>query len=379
MYSIYEFGHSMFKRDNTGNVREWRAEVGKCMITSIPGFAWRAISGMKDGKMVTSGWKKVEEKNVGRANATTQKEQAYFEMNAEYQKKRDGGYFDDESKIDTFDKFKPMLAADYKKVKYTFPVIAQPKLDGIRCVAKRDGLWTRAGKPITSCPHIREALLPFFEDNPNTILDGELYNHELRDNFNKITSLVRKAKPTAEELDETKTMVQYHTYDCYTQASDPLEQRLSLLEHWFTMNSRDSVQVVVSLKIATQDELDKLFISQLEQGFEGQMVRKIESLYETNKRSKSLLKRKDFATDEFEVLAVLEGKGNWAGCAKMITVRLPDGSTCDAGCRGTMEEMRELLNGKKPDWATVRYFGYTPDNKLRFGVMIDHGNGIRVD
>ena len=69
-----------------------------------------------------------------------------------------------------------------------------------------------------------------FADYPNTILDGELYNHELKENFNKITSLVRKQKPIrgkndtdksfakkqkafAERLEEAKSTIQYWIYD----------------------------------------------------------------------------------------------------------------------------------------------------------------------
>jgi uncharacterized protein YegP (UPF0339 family) len=60
---------------------------------------------------------------------------------------------------------------------------------------------TRNGKIIEAIPHITNSLKSFFQANENTILDGELYNHELKDNFNKITSLVRKQKPTKKKSD----------------------------------------------------------------------------------------------------------------------------------------------------------------------------------
>ncbi len=46
-----------------------------------------------------------------------------------------------------------MLAHDYTK-RPQDSGWSQPKLDGIRCVVDKNGMWTRAGKPITSCPHI---------------------------------------------------------------------------------------------------------------------------------------------------------------------------------------------------------------------------------
>ena len=43
--------------------------------------------------------------------------------------------------------------------------------------------------------HILDELQPFFNKYPDVVLDGELYNHDLKDNFEKIISLVRKQKP----------------------------------------------------------------------------------------------------------------------------------------------------------------------------------------
>ena len=80
-----------------------------------------------------------------------------------------------------------MLAHDYTKRPQSNGY-SQPKLDGIRCVVDKNGMWTRAGKPINSCPHIFESLKKFIEDNPNMIIDGELYNHELKADLIKYKS-----------------------------------------------------------------------------------------------------------------------------------------------------------------------------------------------
>ena len=71
-----------------------------------------------------------------------------------------------------------------------------------------------------------------------------------------------------------------------------------------------------------------------------------------------------------------EGNGNWAGAIKKFVVRLPDGSENDATPRGTYEDLAALLKSDvAPKWATVRFFGYTPDGKLRFPVATDWGFG----
>jgi ATP-dependent DNA ligase len=108
------------------------------------------------------------------------------------------------------------------------------------------------------------------------------------------------------------------------------------------------------------------------------MVR-IDRPYE-NKRTKNLLKRKEFLTDEFEVVEVLEGQGNWQGCVKHFVLRLNSEKTFQAGVRGDMDTLRAMWkNQEKPDWVTLRYFTPTPDGVPRFPVVIDWGFGKRED
>ena len=64
---------------------------------------------------------------------------------------------------------------------------------------------------------IKDSLKPWFEFHDDVILDGELYNHDLRDNFEKIISLVRKTKPTDEDRQEASEMTQFHCYDIISQ------------------------------------------------------------------------------------------------------------------------------------------------------------------
>ena len=44
------------------------------------------------------------------------------------------------------------------------------------------------------------ALAPFFEKHPGAILDGEFYNHEFKNDFNEIVSLVKKSKPSEQDV-----------------------------------------------------------------------------------------------------------------------------------------------------------------------------------
>lgn len=366
---------TLYKLDSKGKVRVWYAETG------TDGTRWglRSIAGLEDGKKVTSEWTFVEQKNVGRSNETSLEEQATSEMASEVQKKKDRGYFSDLKNVDTFDKFKPMLAEKFEDVEVNFAagnVYSQPKLDGIRCIARKDGLWTRSGKEIVAVPHIWESLQPFFEKHPNLILDGELYNHELKDDFNSITSMVRKTKPKVEDLVKSKELVQYHLYDVIV--TDEPELEFSKRELLRYQAPSDYIRIVPTMHVPTRTGLDSLYEGYLEHGYEGQMVR-IDRPYE-NKRTKNLLKRKEFLTDEFEVVEVLEGQGNWQGCVKHFVLRLNSEKTFQAGVRGDMDTLRAMWkNQEKPDWVTLRYFTPTPDGVPRFPVVIDWGKGKRED
>ena len=377
MMKVIETGPALMKRDSKSKIRVWFAEIG------TDGAYWglRTIAGLEDGKKVTSEWSYVAEKNVGRSNATTLKEQAFAEMASEYQKKRDRGYFDNIDNVDTFDKFKPMLAEKFEDATLDWDwsrgyVYSQPKLDGIRCIARKDGLWTRSGKEIISVPHIVESLKTFFEKFPNVIVDGELYNHELKDDFNSITSMVRKTKLKSEDLRKSKELVQYHVYDMYFIDDKTIPFRKRELLRWQVAD--EFVKIVPTMQVNDPSSIDTLYESYLEHGYEGQMIR-IDTPYE-NKRTKNLLKRKEFLTDEFEVVQMLEGQGNWQGCVKHFVLKLNEEKNFQAGVRGTMDNLRTLLlSAKTPDWVTLRYFTPTPDGVPRFPVVIDFGYGKRED
>ena len=367
----------LYKRDSKGGVRTWRAEVA----VSSASYFWRAISGLEDGKQVESGWKIVEQKNIGKANETSLEDQAIAEMMADFNKKAERGYFRLKADIDKFDKIKPMLASKHEDAKYDFEkniYYSQPKLDGIRCIARRNGLWSRSGKEIVAVPHIAEELRVFFEKYPDAILDGELYNHDLRDDFNKITSLVRKTKPTPEDFEEAKALVEYHVYDMIV-APDGAALFIDRWQ-WFYIQGFDRcVKVVKTDAIGDIENMDIVYGKYLEAGFEGQMIRK-DDVYQQNKRSKFLIKRKEFLTAEYDVLRVEEGKGNWAGHIKRFALQTENGQEFGAGVRGNQAVLSALFESKEtPTWCTLRYFAPTPDGIPRFPVVIDWGTGKRED
>ena len=368
----------LYKRDSKGKVRIWTMEVG---YNNDNEAGIRTISGLVDGQKVTSAWNLTEAKNVGRSNATTAKTQAEFEAQAEWTKNVDKDYFVDVNAIDSYTAFKPMLAHDFTKTPVTSG-ITQPKLDGIRMVVNTRGLYSRSNKEIVAVPHIAEALADFVKDHPTVTLDGELYNHELKDNFQKITSLVRKTVNLgADELAESKELVQYHIYDMFDSANPDMTfmQRYNWIQkNVHLVNKRAvGIHLVASAICETTEEIDVMYGEYTTAGYEGQMVRQ-DTVYE-NKRSKGLLKRKEFITEEYEVVQVHEGQGNWAGYAKRLTLKMPNGTTFSSGIRGSQAKLKELLENPNINWATCRYFELSNDGVPRFPVTIDHGTGVRND
>src|SRR3546814_4883773 len=96
-----------------------------------------------DGKLVVSEWTQC----VGKQGRTDE-EQAQFEIDTAYKHKLTREYYERVEDIGGGAHFfKPMLAEKYDAFE---PGFAQPKLDGVRCIATQDGLFSRQGKPIPS-------------------------------------------------------------------------------------------------------------------------------------------------------------------------------------------------------------------------------------
>ena len=215
-------------------------------------------------------------------------------------------------------RYKPMLAypVSNKPIDYNKPVFIQPKLDGVRCIIQCEDFqhhgkvikaYSRTGKEWKNIRHILEQLRPFFFKYPNVVLDGELYNHKFKDDFEQIISMVRKTKPTDEDRSISRENVQFHCYDIIDEEL-PFDQRIE-----FVMNElRDSASVRTVETLQT-DEANAHFIHTMnkENGYEGSIVR-TNDVYKCG-RSWSLRKFKDFEDSEALIVDWVEGKGKRKG------------------------------------------------------------------
>ena len=174
---------------------------------------------------------------------------------------------------------KPMLAHkfDESRVDWSLPVYIQPKLDGVRCLFTKDGAYSRTGKKFMNLAHIELALISFFKKNPDVILDGELYNHKLRNDFEKIISLVRKQKPTADDRLDAQHLVQFHVYDYFDGVMyDSYKTRMQQL---VTSDIYDAqIKYVPAKLVDSYNYARELHTWNLADGYEGSIIR-LDGLY----------------------------------------------------------------------------------------------------
>tara|TARA_R100000963_G_scaffold10164_1_gene7295 strand:+ start:141 stop:968 length:828 start_codon:yes stop_codon:yes gene_type:complete len=261
---------------------------------------------------------------------------------------------------------KPMLAqkADESKIDWKHIVYIQPKLDGVRCLFTKNGAFSRSGKKFKNLAHIEKDLKSFFNKSPNTILDGELYNHDLRNNFEKIISLVRKQKPKKEDRLDASNLIQYHIYDVMQPKSYGLRYGyLSKLKFY-----NEHIKLVDSLAVKNMTRARRRHQQFLDKGYEGSILR-LDKKYE-NKRSWYLMKLKDFKDSEARIIGWEEGKGKRKGTLgkwymeddKGVKFGCPPGKGYDYK---TLTKMTDEIHDYIGRTATFTYFERTKAGSYR--------------
>ncbi len=289
------------------------------------------------GKWVTSQYT-AKAKNVGRSNETTPEEQAVLENISKSKRKIDKGYVKTKKEAsapatNALGLKKPMLATSLDKVKPESiewdTAYVQPKLDGHRALFVDGVLYSRSGKVI-NLPHIVDAIGESGLDHLH--LDGELYVHgkPLQD----ISRLVKKH--TEDSLE-----VKYHIYDCIMDL--PFIERMNCMtsEAVDCLRHKDIV-AVDTVTAVNMEGVMQFHAMWREEGYEGTMLRFGNDGYGTDKRSRKLLKIKEFHDAEFKVIGYEEGKPYIRGDK---TYRVPvwiceteSGATFNVTAAGNMNE-----------------------------------------
>ena len=227
-----------------------------------------------------------------------------------------------------------------KDIDWSAKNFIQPKLDGVRCIFTKDGAYSRTGKQFKNVAHLEEDLEDFFAAFPTAVLDGELYNHDLKHDFEKIISLVRKQKPTKDDRSEAANLVQYHVYDTpwldvtYKDRYNWLRTQLPIAK---------TMTLIANTTVESMAEAKMLHDVHLAQGYEGSMLR-TNGLYE-HKRSYNLQKIKDFHDTEATITGYEEGKGKRQGTLGKFLMTDDEGIQfgCPPGKGYTYKDLANML------------------------------------
>ena len=334
---------TLYMKDNKGVVREWAISAIDQLITISHGQWGGALQ------------YQTEFIREGKA-ARSLDEQVRSRIDSRVSKQRDKGYVDDEFEArmvsrptNTLGLPKPMLASPIKKVRdidYTDSIV-QPKFDGNRCLVYcEDGInkaYTRNGKGIDSITHILNDLV--LEEG--MILDGELYCHGVP--LQTIVSWVKRKQFNTLGL-------KYHVYDVVAPAL-PYKARSEIIRG---LPIGDSISPVYGDPTSCKEDVFRLFREYRDQGYEGAILRWGTTGYEDGKRSKSLVKIKEWESDEFKVIALHKSRDGWA----ILECELPNGKTFRVSAPGSMEDKIYIL--AYPDHyigkdVTVDFANYTED------------------
>ena len=367
MKTIKEY-NTLYKKARNGKITSWDIKV--CLDKDVPCIVRE--SGYIDGKKRTN--KKYIRKgtNIGKSNEKSPLENAIFIADNYWNDHIEDNYVDDIDNINDPPRYlKPMLAKTFNKnstINYK-NCIVQPKYNGIRAVSFRHindyRIISRERKEFGTLKHIENVLDIFGNYSP----DGELYNHSLT-----FQEIVRRVKKYREGLTEE---IQYHVYDIAI-PDTALYDRLAIIEEIIPENN-DILHKVHSYKVNSYEEFKNYHDKFVRDGYEGIIIRDINSHYGFNDRPSSLMKYKEFKDAEFEIVGFDKEEWDDDGVIRNLVVWIcitKQGETFSVRQKGSFYT-REMLYKEAHEnigkMLTVRFQETSENGTPIFGV----GLGIR--
>lgn len=369
---------TLYKKSSKGKIQEWAISVSGVYCPG-KGFLIEVKHGQQGGKLQTTKDFILDGKNVGKANETSPKQQAILEAESKWTKQQARkGYKTDIDKLDIDERpgAEPMLAHTYATIiegaltyttnskKIKFPCAAQPKLDGHRCLTTKidsiNGMYSRKRQAITGLPHINAEVQKL--NTSLSVLDGELYNHDYKDNFEELSGFIASKDPK-----EGHEVVQYHVYDVVMPGT--YKERLIALANIFSKYTGNTLIMVPTTVVNNKEEAEVAFHKFKEQGYEGAILRNLDSAY-TGNRTIDLQKFKEFMDAEFKIIGVKDGKGSMRGKA-IFTCEVKPGVTFDVKMKGSMELLAEIYENQDQYIGrelTVFFDKYLASGKPRFPI-----------
>lgn len=190
---------------------------------------------------------------------------------------------------------KPMLAGSAERVEdINFPCYCTPKLDGIRCLVVDGEAVTRNFNPFPNT-HIRKLV----RELPDGF-DGEIVVKGKA--FNDVTRAVMR--------EEGSPAFCYAVFDYCVDPAEPYKERMIRLKY---VPVPDFVEKILPVEIKNKAAFLKFEKQCLAKNFEGVMCRAPNGIYKMGRSGVAenlLLKWKNFAQDEAEILECIEKMSN---------------------------------------------------------------------
>jgi DNA ligase-1 len=267
-----------------------------------------------------------------------------------------------------------------KRVEKLDKIGIEPKLDGVRCITVvQDGkvnIYSRKGKTLDAQDAFAKTFMPELASLGDGVFDGELYGKD----FKSTIEQVRR------KHDADVSGIKLHVWD-WMPVDDWVEQNTSLT----TQDARETLEdlsigskckfvEVVPRMIVHPREVRKYHDMYVEQGYEGAMVKLLDSTYKFG-RGHNVMKYKHFDTADLSVTSFEEGEGKYQGMLGALVVARPHkGSTIRVKVgSGFSDKQREEIWANRSTYrgktVEVQYFEVTPDGSLRFPTFV----GWRMD
>lgn len=323
----------------------------------------------------------------GKSNRTVT-EQARLEYKSKLKEYKDKGYKELEKLPSEYSKeeldnivgeyktsqeglLKPMLAKQYQDVtrQSTFDkqYYGSRKINGVRCILFYDGKKIRAHSRGSIyydfvLDHIvtHPLLIKLFEKNPTLMLDGEIYKHGWT--LNKISGICR-SQQTAYDGDP----LEFYWYDI-VDVNKPFKDRLKIMNaiskvlnlsfnperEWGKEDLK--IQYVPQVLVSGFDNMLKLHDEYVSDGWEGLVIRNVDSVYKPGGRSSDMIKIKKYYDSEYKIIGLKEGLREEDMCFVMVTSNGQEFNAKPVGDREQKKWYREHINQLIGKMATLKYF-----------------------
>ena len=366
----------MYKQ-NGDKVLQWAVTVKDCRICITHGQ-------VGDNAKLQNQERVAKPKNVGRSNATDGHTQAVKESCALIRKKLDNLYVlkDDFEKAaeevpvkkqktgeprgisaDYLKSWRPQLAQSLHDQKrppaFESGVWVQAKKDGVRNIsALVDGevvFQSRNGKINNNLAYLEPSVRRILEMNPGVILDGELFRPGVK--FEDLVGASKKANDSVQ--------LEYHVYDAYDTCNPEATFQQRFLNLFEGITEIGLVKVVPSFMVYSHEDVMTKHAEFVAAGDEGLMVKTPNSSLDVGKRSKNLLKVKDFSdSEEWKIVAYESAQGRDAGSVVFI-LESDDGSVkFNARPSMTLETRQRIFQECEQDFQNT-YYGRRPTIKFQ--------------